>query len=45
MLNGSMQGYDGHVDEVIVTKHQIVETNRKMIAELKQINRQLKDRG
>lgn len=37
--------YQGHVDEVNAVNQQIVDTNREMIAELKEIKQILKDQN
>ncbi|MBO6639680.1 MAG: hypothetical protein JJ920_18110 [Roseitalea sp.] len=41
----SMKHYRSHVDEVNAVNQQIVDTNREMIAELKEIKQILKDQN
>lgn len=37
--------YNGHIDDVTTINNEILETNREMIAVLKEINQTLKDKN
>ena len=39
------QKYNGHIDDVANINNEILETNREMIAVLKEINQTLKDKN